>query len=259
LVATDLAARGLDIDDLTHIINYNLPDEAEAYIHRSGRTGRVGKKGISIIISNFKDKRKIHDIEKLLKKNIEIKKVYSGKEVCEKQLFHQIDTMVATDVNESEINPFLKIIFKKLEWFEREELIKKFVSVQFNRFLDYYKDAKDLNATDNYKNARSPLNPIYTRFFINLGKSENLTPPDLIYLLKELTEEKRIAIGKIEINKNNSFFEADTNYKNIILKSTKDAYLDDRKIIIEVSEDKPLREKKLPEFRKRNFQRIKKG
>jgi len=259
MVATDVAARGLDIDDLTHIINYNLPDEAEVYIHRSGRTGRVGKKGTSILISNIKDRKKINEIEKLLKKKIEVKKVYSGKEICEKQLFHQIDKMVSTDVNESEINPFLNIIFKKLEWFEREELIKKFVSVEFNRFLDYYKGAIDINVMDYSKDRKNESDTKYTRFFINIGQIERLTPPDLIGLINDITGERRIAIGKIDILKSFSFFEADTRYKNIILNSIEDAYLDDRKIIIEVSNELPAKKNKTQVFKDRKFQRIKKS
>ena len=259
LVATDVAARGLDVDDLTHIINYNLPDEPEIYTHRSGRTGRAGKKGISIIISNLKEKGKIKDIERTIKKKFEIKKVYGGKEICEKQLFFMIDKMVATDVNEEQINPFLDLIYKKLEWFEREELIKKFVSVEFNRFLNYYKNAKDLNIDEFSKDKRN-ADVKFTRFFINLGQMDKITPPELIGVINDLTQQKNITIGKIDIKKNFSFFEADSIYKDKILNSCDDAYLDNRKINIEPAEPAKRNDSKKPyqEPRKRVVKRGKK-
>ena len=238
LVATDVAARGLDVDDLTHIINYNLPDEAEIYTHRSGRTGRAGKKGISIIISIFKDKKKISEIERNIKKSIEIKKIFTGREVCERQLFAMIDKMITTEINEKEINPFLDIIFKKLEWFERDEVIKKFVSIQFNRFLDYYKNAPDLNIPDFSRDKKGGGAVKYSRFFVNLGTIDKITPPELIGLINDLTEKKHIAIGKIEIKRNFSFFEADTKYRDDILNSIEDAYFEDRKIVIELSNER---------------------
>ena len=239
LVATDVAARGLDVDDLTHIINYNLPDEAEIYTHRSGRTGRAGKKGISIIISNMKEKRKISEIERNIKKTIEIKKIFTGREICERQLFSMIDKMITTEINEKEINPFLEIIYKKLEWFERDEVIKKFVSIQFNKFLEYYKNAPDLNIQEFTKARKGSSDVKFTRFFINLGTIDKITPPELIGLVNDLTEKKFITIGKIDIKNNFSFFEADSKYKDDILSSIEDAYFEDRKIVIELSNERP--------------------
>ena len=147
LVATDVAARGLDVDDLTHVINYNLPDDVEIYTHRSGRTGRAGKSGISISICHTKEKFRLGQIEKMIKQKFEQKMVPSGKEICEKQLFSLIDKMEKVEVNDSQIEEFLPVIFKKLDWLSREDLIKKFVSTEFNRFLDYYKNAPDINVT----------------------------------------------------------------------------------------------------------------
>jgi len=147
LVATDVAARGLDVDDLTHVINYNLPDDVEIYTHRSGRTGRAGKSGISISICHTKEKFRLGQIEKMIKHKFEQKMVPSGKEICEKQLFSLIDKMEKVEVNEPQIEEFLPVIFKKLDWLSREDLIKKFVSTEFNRFLDYYKNAPDINVT----------------------------------------------------------------------------------------------------------------
>lgn len=252
LIATDVAARGLDVDDLTHVINYNLPDESEVYTHRSGRTGRAGKKGVSIIIANLREKRKISDIERTIKKQIELKKVFSGKEICEKQLFHMIDKMVQVDVNESEINPFLDLIYKKLEWFEREEIIKKFVSLEFNRFLDYYKDSHDLNVTESFRDRRNTDNVKFNRFFINLGNIDKLSPPELIGLINDLTEQKHIPIGKIDIKKTFSFFEADAKYTDIILSSTEDAFFEDRQISIELSSERPQQDKGRRTFQRKN-------
>ncbi|OQY37612.1 MAG: hypothetical protein B6226_05015 [Candidatus Cloacimonetes bacterium 4572_65] len=144
LVATDVAARGIDINDLTHVINYGLPDETDIYIHRSGRTGRAGKTGISITIAHSKDGRKIKQIERRLGKDMTHSEVPSGREICEKQLLNLIDVVEKVEVKD-DINPFMDVIFKKLEWLEREELIKHFVAVEFNKFLEYYKYAKDIN------------------------------------------------------------------------------------------------------------------
>ena len=145
LVATDVAARGLDVNDLSHIINYNIPEELEAYIHRSGRTGRAGKHGISISIIHGREGSKIGQLEKKVGKEFLQQQVPAGKEICEKQLFNLIDKVEWVEVDESTIEEYLDIIYKKLAWLPREELIKRFVSVEFNRFLSYYKDAVDLN------------------------------------------------------------------------------------------------------------------
>lgn len=148
LVATDVAARGLDVNDLTHIINYNLPDDLDAYTHRSGRTGRAGKAGISIVIINLKEKHLIKQIEKKINKVFTFAKIPGGREICEKQLFHMVDKMEQVEIEHNEIDSYLPVIYKKLEWLEKEEIIKRFVALEFNRFLEYYKGAKDLNVHD---------------------------------------------------------------------------------------------------------------
>ncbi len=145
LVATDVAARGLDVEDLTHVINYNLPDDDEIYIHRSGRTGRAGKKGVSIAIINGRNMRKLKDIERTSKISFKKKNVPSGLDICKKRLYALIDKIEKVDVNEDQIKPFLPYIFEKLNWLDREKLIKHFVSTEFNRYLSYYKDSKDVN------------------------------------------------------------------------------------------------------------------
>ncbi|HKJ78089.1 MAG TPA: helicase-related protein, partial [Prolixibacteraceae bacterium] len=154
LVATDVAARGLDVNDLTHVINYNLPDDPEIYIHRSGRTGRAGKRGISITLIHLREKGKMRQVEKSVSKKFFQQPVPSGKEICEKQLFSLIDKVEKVELNESQIGEFMPVIYKKLAWLEREELIKHFVSVEFNRFLEYYQNAPDINVDESRHSER---------------------------------------------------------------------------------------------------------
>jgi len=148
LVATDVAARGLDVDDLTHIINYSIPEDIQAYTHRSGRTGRAGKAGISILIINLKEKHVIKQIEKKINKTFIASKVPGGREICEKQLFSMIAKMEEVDLEHTEIDTYLPAIYKKLEWLDKEDIIKRFVALEFNRFLEYYKNARDINVAD---------------------------------------------------------------------------------------------------------------
>ena len=148
LVATDVAARGIDVEDLTHIINYNLPDDLDSYTHRSGRTGRAGKAGTSIVLINLKERHLIKQIEKKINKPFISAKVPGGREICEKQLFAMIDKMEKVDIEQKEIDSYLPVIYRKLEWLDKEEIIKRFVALEFNRFLEYYRQAKDLNVPD---------------------------------------------------------------------------------------------------------------
>jgi ATP-dependent RNA helicase DeaD len=240
LVATDVAARGLDVDDLTHIINYNLPDEMGIYTHRSGRTGRAGRTGTSIVIANLKEKYKIKIIEKKIDKQFTYMPVPLGRDICEKQLFHLVDRMEKVDVDYTQIDPFLPVIYKKLEWLDREELIKKFVSVEFNRFLDYYKNAPDLNKPDDSRRSGGKKTAVegFARFFINLGKMDDLKPTTLIGLINDVTGVRDINIGEIEILKNFSFFEVDENYSGELLKAFKDKEFKKRKIVLEIAASK---------------------
>ncbi|KAA0250577.1 MAG: DEAD/DEAH box helicase [Chlorobiota bacterium] len=219
LVATDVAARGLDVDNLTHIINYSLPEEIELYTHRSGRTGRAGRKGTSIVISNAKEKHLITKMEKQINKKFTFGTMPSGKEICEKQLFHLIDRMEKVEVDYSQIESFLPEIYRKLEWLDREELIMKFVSVEFK------------------KTSRDNVN--FTRFFINLGKTDNIKPGGLMGLINDYTGFSDIQIGDIELQRNFSFFEADAEFTDIIMKAFEDKEYRGRKISVEISDSKP--------------------
>jgi len=241
LVATDVAARGIDVDDLTHIINYNLPDENEQYIHRSGRTGRAGKQGISIAIINLKEKHIIKQIEKQIGKTFRQSKIPSGKEVCEKQLFHMIDRMEKVDVNDKEIDSFMPAILKKLEWLEREDLIKRFVSMEFNRFLDYYRNAPDLNIDESREEPRgegrrSGGSKNYARLFISLGRMDGIGPQNIIGLINDVTHTREVRLGKIDIKNSFSFFEVENEYLDLVLSSLKDQQYNSRDIKVEIAE-----------------------
>lgn len=268
LVATDVAARGLDVENLSHIINYNLPDELEVYTHRSGRTGRAGKSGTSIIIANLKEKHKIRLIEEKLNKQFQTMPIPSGKEICEKQLFNLIDRVEKVEVDHTNVEGFLPAIYKKLEWMDRTELIQRFVSIEFNRFLDYYKNLPELNSPSE-RSRRDGKDAIrkannYTRFFLNLGARDGLTPTTIIGMIKDFSAVKSIDIGDIEIMKNFSFFEADGNYERELLSGFKNQVIKGREINIEVAEKKKSegrRESKREGFkgkrdRKRNFDKF---
>jgi ATP-dependent RNA helicase DeaD len=210
------------------------------YTHRSGRTGRAGRTGISVIISNLKEKHKLRQIEKQINKKITNLQVPNGKEICKKQLFHLIDKMENVEVNHREIDSFLPEIYKKLERFEREELIKKFVSVEFNRFLEYYKNSSDLSHPENDHRNGDKHSAVsgFTRFFINLGKTDNLKPAVLIGMINDYTNIRDIEIGEIEILNNFSFFETDSNYAEVVLKSFSNKKFRNRQVAVEIASQK---------------------
>jgi ATP-dependent RNA helicase DeaD len=231
LVATDVAARGLDVNDLTHVINYNLPDDNIVYTHRSGRTGRANKKGIAISIVNLKEKSRIKQLEKVISKPIIEMPVPNGPQICEKQLFSLIEKVEKINVNDSEIEKYLPVIFERLQCFESEELIKRFVSVEFNRFLDYYKDAVDINVRKNDFRADDNM----SRFFINIGKMDGLDPKKMIGMINDLTGKRHIPIGKIDIMKSFSFFEVDEEYQELIVDKLNQETFNQRQIRVEVA------------------------
>ena len=221
LVATDVAARGLDVSDLTHVINYNLPDDVEIYTHRSGRTGRANKTGVSVSIIHSKEKFKIKDIERMLKRKFEQQQIPNGLEVCKKQLFFMIDRMQNVEVNEEQIAPYMSQIMKQMEGLPKEEIIKRFVSLEFNRFLDYYKNAVDLNIAEHISRERDGRNDrsgeeggkqrkksgVRVRLKINLGSREGMNPKRILGIINDVTEDKSINIGDIEITNKFTFFD----------------------------------------------------
>ena len=266
LVATDVAARGIDVNDISHIINYNLPEDNEVYTHRSGRTGRAGKSGISIAIVNYREKSKIPQIEKNIRKNFERLPVPNGAEICQKQLFKLIGRMEKVEVDEAQIAPFMDTVNKKLEWLSKEQIIKHFVSLEFNRFLEYYKNAPDLNEkaedkrdkrdkrdtrdtrdkrdTRNRRNERSHSDRHerrgksgYARFFINIGKKDGVIPVNIIGMINDNTKDRDINIGAIDIKDSFSFFEVGEKYTSKILTSFNDSKYKGRSVRVDVAEE----------------------
>ncbi len=268
LVATDVAARGLDVDDLTHVINYNMPDDLEVYIHRSGRTGRAGKNGISISIIHTRETGKIRELEKITKKKFNRVMVPGGKEICKTQLFNLVSTMEQVKTADNQIDEFLPEIYKKLEWLSKEDLIKKFVSVEFNRFLEYYKNAPDLNVqadqrgdrgsepaarrkvsrqnrsenrNDTSEDRRRGDQGAFSRFYINVGSKNNINPTRLIGLLMDTTNDRQIEVGKIDIMKGFSFFEVEKNNEALVLQSfSRNIRHEGAKVKVELSEGREL-------------------
>jgi len=216
LVATDVAARGLDVTDLSHVINHKLPDQTASYTHRSGRTGRAGKEGVSIAIVTGREKGKLSPIERIIGKKFIKTPIPTGAEICQNQLMKLIDKVHDIDINENEIKAFLPSIYEKLEGMEREELIKRFVSLEFNTFLSYYENAADLNDPDQMhgsKQRKGRDDEHMSRFFINIGRKDKLNPSRLIGLINDQEIGKNIDIGQIEILDTFSFFELDQQYE----------------------------------------------
>ena len=242
LVATDVAARGIDVNDLTHVINYNLPDDAEVYIHRSGRTGRAGKSGTCVSIVHTREIRKIKEIEKLTKKPLERKFVPTAEEITQKQLFHFIDRTEKVEINEESISQFLPSIYSKLAWLDREELIKRFVALEFQRFAEYYKDAPDINI---YKDEPTHFKKNrFARLFINLGKDDKLNSKELIGLINKKVRARNIEIGKIELLKNFSFFEVDADYEKDVIKGLSKTPFNGKRISVEPASPKQSKRRK---------------
>jgi ATP-dependent RNA helicase DeaD len=214
LVATDVAARGIDVTDLTHIINYNLPDDIEHYTHRSGRTGRAGKSGISIVIVNLKEIYKIRLIEKRLGKKFAAVKIPTGGEVCEKQLHHLVEKVKSAEVRHQEIGPFLPAIYEQLKGLGKEEIIQRFVSAEFNRFLSYYRDAPDINVELKKKETgpgagKRETGPSVTRLVVNVGLMERFTPSAMKTYLAQKAKMADLRVINVEVMKNRSYFEVD--------------------------------------------------
>ncbi|SMO36790.1 ATP-dependent RNA helicase DeaD [Saccharicrinis carchari] len=245
LVATDVAARGIDVNDLTHVINYNLPDDIEAYTHRSGRTGRAGKTGISIAIIHTKESGRVKMIERNSGIKFERKMIPTGNEICGKQLLHLTERLENVEVNHSEIEEFLPQIIEKFEALDKEELIKRFVSAEFNRFLAYYQDAKDLNVYKKDVERGSRVsggrrgNDNYARVYLNIGKAHEMTPQRLMGLVNESTNGMKVGFGKIEVLRNFSFFEVEEGTQTDVINSVIGKDFEGEKLHAEIASPRP--------------------
>ena len=252
LVATDVAARGIDVRELTHIINYNLPDDIETYVHRSGRTGRADKRGICISLVHLREKHKIRQIEKIVGRPIERAMIPTGKEVCEKQLFNHIDRIEHVDINREDIDDFLPVIFKKLEWMSREELITRMVALNFNRFLDYYKNAVDLNVDEKAekkdklerKKDRANRDEGLKRLYFGLGKNDHILPQKIIGKINDVTHTRDIRIGRIDLFDDFSYVDVEESYIPMILECFSDPRNNPKGIVVEVAKEQPERKAK---------------
>ena len=253
LVATDVAARGLDVNDLTHVINYGLPDDTESYTHRSGRTGRAGKTGISIAIINLRERGKMREIERIINKKFIVGEMPTGKQICEQQLIKLIDDIEKVKVNEEEIESFLPGIYRKLEWLSKEDLIKRVVSMEFNRFLEYYSNAPEIE-TPTVTDRRGEHEPRerkehgssrekterkaekgYTRLFLNLGKTDGFYANQIIELINRNMKKQRTTIGRIDLMQNFSFFEVAEKQANDVISALNKVNLNGRKVVVEVA------------------------
>lgn len=233
LVATDVAARGLDVEDISHVIHLNIPDEMEFYTHRSGRTARAGKKGVSIAMIAAKELGKIKQIEKSLKSPIRKMVIPSGQEICQKQLLALMHKVHTVKVNEEEIAEFLPAVFNELKDLSKDDLIKRFASIEFNRFLDYYRNAPDLNVNVNEGSGERYLTG--TRFFINLGKMDGLDKAGLLEVLDEYAGVGKKDVGKIDLKGAYSFFEISKEKADEIVRGFEGVEFEGRQIRVEVT------------------------
>ena len=251
LVATDVAARGIDVKELTHIINYNLPDDIETYVHRSGRTGRADKRGICLSLINLREKSKIKKIEKIVGRPFEKAMIPTGKEVCEKQLFNHIDRIEHVDINREEIDDYLPVVFRKLDWMSREELITRMVALNFNRFLDYYKDAVDLNVTEREEKKdrkerqieREHRDETMKRLYFGMGKNDHILPQKIIGKINDVTRSKNIPIGRIDLYPDFSYVDVEESFVPLILECFADPHSNPRGIVVEIAKEQPERKK----------------
>ncbi len=251
LIATDVAARGIDVNDVTHVINYSLPDEVENYTHRSGRTARAGKTGVSIAIVNAKELGKIRQIERVIGKKFVKAEIPTGFDVCEKQLFSIVHTIHKVEVNEQQIEQYLPRIMDEFKDLSKEEFIKRFASIEFNRFLDYYKNAADLNAPveegrfdrergeRGERGERAPRGEggksEYTRLFINLGSVDEFNRGDLLGYICTNAKISGRSVGKIDVKGVYSFFEVPNADTEAVMNNFKGVEFKGREVRIEVS------------------------
>ena len=250
LIATDVAARGIDVNDVTHVINYSLPDEVENYTHRSGRTARAGKSGVSISIINSKELGKIRQIERIIGKKFTKVEIPGGFDVCEKQLFALVHKVHNVEVNSEQIEQYIPRIMDEFKDLSKEEVITRFASLEFNRFLDYYKNAPDLNAPaddrgDRFergergergeRSGRSESRGDYTRFFINLGSVDDFTRGDMLGFICNNGKISGKSVGKIDLKGVFTFFEVENNQAEAIQQNFKGVEFNGRAVRIELA------------------------
>ena len=253
LVATDVAARGLDVTDLTHVINYNLPDDIAAYTHRSGRTGRAGQDGVSVIIVTPGERYRVKSIERRIQKKFKHCSVPTGTEICKKQMVNLMREVTEVEVDNKQIEPLYEEIEDKLQHLDREQIIKHFVSLQFNKFLEYYKNAPDLNMSDrdqkqkgrrdrNDSDPRRAMHPNqkYTTFSINVGRRQGIMPQGIIAKINEIENVGRIKIGQIDILRNSARLEADSRYTSQILEAFQQTEINGKTVTIGVTQAAPV-------------------
>lgn len=256
LVATDVAARGLDVDELTHVINYGLPDDIESYTHRSGRTGRAGRSGTSISIIHIKEKSKVRAIEKQIQKKFVPGILPSGQEICAKQLYKVIDDIEKVEVDEEEIAPFLSEVYRKFDMMDKEDLIKRMVSMEFNTFLNYYKNApeiiqpsekggsksegadkkgyKDRKGEPRERNRKAEAG--YSRLFINLGKKDRINPKVFMGFINRVAQGKKVDLGRIDLMQNFSFFEVPEGQAQMVINLLSGQEFDGRQVNVELTD-----------------------
>ena len=234
LVATDVAARGIDVDDITHVIHYQLPDEIETYNHRSGRTGRAGKSGISMVLVPKSELRKIKEIEKIIKQPFEQKALPTGIEICEIQLYHLANSLKNVEVNPA-IEDYLPAIYKELQHIDREELIKKIFAVEFTRFFNYYKNAEVLPEED-AKESRKGGDSGEVRYFINIGERDGYDWKTLKDFLKATLNLGRDDVFKVDVKNSFSFFNTEADQVDLVMSTFADFRMDGRFINVEISD-----------------------
>ena len=264
LVATDVAARGLDVSDLSHVINYNLPDEIASYTHRSGRTGRAGRTGTSIVIVSPRDRYRVKSIERKLKRTFNQCDIPSGKDICEKQLLKLVDEVADVNVDDAELGPLYETAARNLLHLDREALIKHFISLQFNTFLEYYKDAGDLNIANSdqkqllhgkdnkgFEKRPRPTGK-FTTFRLNVGRRQGISPQGIIAKVNEIKNVGRIKLGQIDILRNSSRLEADSRYTKNILQAFHQTDINGKHVSIEVTQPESAGKKQFNKKRKFN-------
>ena len=246
LVATDVAARGLDVDDLTHVINYGMPDDVENYTHRSGRTGRAGKKGTSICIVNLREKSRIRQVEKVIQKQFEKGTLPEPREICSKQLYHVIDDIERVEVDEEEIAPFMEEVQKRWAWLDKDDLIKRVLSREFGRFLQYYANAPEIEAPSGSeksggkgsrrKDDHTPEEG-YTRLFLNVGKIDKMYAREIMGLINNNVKGDKVEIGRIDLMKSFAFVEVKNEDADRVIKSMKHGVtIKGRSVVVDRSE-----------------------